>query len=274
MFPPAVLVCLRFFISGLIILGAARLLGAALPKGRELWLTALYGVVVLGGGTGSLVFAEQWVPSGLAALFLTTSPFWMVGLEALLPGGARLHAPSLAGILIGFAGAVLLITPSTSGAAISPNLLRGFLVLQFGCVCWCLGSLLQKRQPTNAHPVISGGVQQLATGIAFVPVALQFPHAPIEPSSRSLWAVAYLIVFGSIVGYSSFVYSMEHLPVTIVSTYTYVNPIVAVFLGSLFYGEAFGLREGMAMIAVFSGVAAVKYWSKQEPQHAEAAEAS
>src|SRR4051794_7387671 len=104
MFPPAVLVSLRYMASGFIMLLGARLLGVPIPTGRELWLTALYGVIVLGGGNGALVFAEQWIPSGLAALFITTSPFWMVGLEALLPGGTRLHMPSLIGIFVGFLG--------------------------------------------------------------------------------------------------------------------------------------------------------------------------
>ena len=220
----------------------ARLLGVPLPAGRELWLTALYGIIVLGGGNGALVFADG-IPSGLAALFLTTSPFWMVGLEALLPGGARLHLPSLIGIGVGFLGIVILVAPSATGAPMSVAMLQGFLVLQLGCFCWSLGSLLQRRQPTRADPVVSGAVQQLATGLAFSPAALLVPHPAIVPNSRGWWAMAYLVVFGAIVGYSAFIYAMEHLPVPIVSTYTYVNPLVAVSLGYLFYREPFGVGK-------------------------------
>jgi drug/metabolite transporter (DMT)-like permease len=260
-FPPLVLVSYRFLISGLIMLAGAALAGARLPKGRELWLTGLLGIVTLGGGNASLVFAEQWIPSGTAALLITTSPFWMVGLEALLPGGERLHLPTLFGIFVGFLGVVILVAPAAVGAGLGKNLVNGFALLQFGCLCWCLGSLLQRRQRTRAHPVVSGAVQQLAVGLAFLPAALLVPDHPIYWHTRGVLAGAYLVVFGSIVGYSAFIYAMEHLPVPIVSTYTYVNPMVAVSLGWVFYREPFGARELVAMTAVFAGVALVKYYS-------------
>ena len=265
-FPPLALVSVRFIASGAIMLAAIRFWGIQLPRGRELWLTAFYGIIILGGGNGCLVFAEQWVPSGTAALFITTSPFWMVGLEAALPGGARLHMPTMAGILIGFLGVLILVAPAAMHSPAGPELLRGFIVLQLGSLCWCLGSLLQRRQPTKAHPVVGGAIQQLATGIAFLPLALFVPEHPIHWHTRGILAVAYLVVFGSIVGYSSFVYILEHLPVPVVSTYTYVNPVVAVFLGWLFYREPFGARELLAMVAVFGGVAIVKYFALTAPK--------
>lgn len=268
-FPPFLLVSSRFLVSGTIILIAAKLLRANLPKGRELWLTSLYGVVTLGGGNSCLVFAEQWIPSGTAALFITTSPFWMVGLAAALPGGERLHAPTLGGIVIGFLGVLALFLPGAGSSGANSALLGGFLLLQFGCLCWCLGSLLQRRQPTQAHPVVSGGIQQLAAGLAFLPAALIVPEHPVNHSTRGWLAFAWLVFFGSIVAYSAFAYCMEHLPVPIVSTYTYVNPLVAVSLGSLFYREPFGSREIFAMLTVFTGVAVVKYFSARQPQRQE-----
>ena len=260
-FPPLTLISARFLASGAIMLAVLKLFGSKIPRGRELWLTALYGIIILGGGNGCLVYAEQWIPSGTAALFITTSPFWMVGLETLLPGGARLHLPTMSGILIGFTGVLILIAPAAMHSPAGAELVKGFLVLQFGCLCWCLGSLLQRRQPTQAHPFVSGAIQQLATGLAFLPLALVVPEHPVHWSARGVWAVAYLVVFGSIVGYSAFIYILEHLPVPVVSTYTYVNPVVAVFLGWLFYSEPFGRRELLAMAAVFTGVAIVKYFS-------------
>jgi drug/metabolite transporter (DMT)-like permease len=264
-FPPLMLVSVRFLASGLLMLLAVKLWGAQLPRGRELWLTALYGVIILGGGNGCLVFAEQWIPSGTAALFITTSPFWMVGLEAVLPGGARLHLPTMAGIILGFTGVLILVAPAAMNSPAGPELLKGFIVLQAGSVCWCLGSLLQRHQPTKAHPVVGGAVQQFATGVAFLPIALLVPEHPVQWSNRGVLALAYLVVFGSIVGYSAFVYILEHLPVPVVSTYTYVNPVVAVFLGWVFYREPFGTRELFAMMAVFAGVAVVKYFAMTAP---------
>jgi drug/metabolite transporter (DMT)-like permease len=256
-FPPQMLVALRYCMSGSILLIASKLMGAALPKGRELWLTALNGVLVLGIGNGCLAVSETWIPSGLAALFISISPFWMVGIEALVPGGEKLHAPTIGGMLIGFAGAAILVTRPTESGFGGP-VLAGFLVLQFGALGWSLGSILQRRQQkATTHPVVSGGVQQLAAGVAFIVPALLGPW-PAHLQARSVWALLYLVVFGSIVGYSAYIYTMSHLPVAVVSIYNYINPIVAVALGWFFYREPFGFREALAMVVIFAGVAIVK----------------
>lgn len=261
-FPPMKLVALRFLASGAIMLAGAKLIGATFPRGRELWLTALFGVIAIGGGNGSLVFAQVWIPSGTAALFITLSPFWMVGIEALLPGGERLHLPTLAGIFVGFLGVLILFAPGAGGSPAGPEMVKGFLLLQFGSVCWCLGSLMQRKLRTGTNPVVNGAIQQMATGLAALPLALVVPEHPIELTTRGLLASVWLVVFGSIVGYSAFIYAMQHLPVPIVSTYTYVNPVVAVSLGWLFYREPFGWRELLAMSVVFTGVGVVKYFSR------------
>lgn len=257
-FPPLALVATRFVASGALLLAAAACKGAHLPRGRELWLTALNGMIILGIGNAALTFAETWIASGLAALIITTSPFWLVGIEALVPGGERLHAPTIAGMIIGLIGAALLVAPGAWSHGVDHDLLKGFLVLQLGCICWSGGSIAQRRQPTRAHPVVSGGVQQLAAGLAFVIPALLVRERPIVWSLRGGAALLYLIVFGSIVGYSAYIYAMDRLPVAVVSVYTYVNPVVAVFLGWLFYREPFGLREAAAMAVIFAGVAVVK----------------
>ena len=262
-FSPMILLATRFLLSGGIMLVGALVSHTTLPKGRELWLTAFYGVLILGGGNGALVFAEEWIPSGLAALFITTSPFWMVGIERMLPGGERLHLPTISGILIGFLGMLVLVGQEATGHAVSGKVLSGFVLLQFGCVCWTVGSLLQRRQPTKAHPVISGAVQQLATGLFWLVPAALMKQPPVNWSWRGVLALLYLVTFGSIVGYSAYVYALEKLPVAVVSTYTYVNPIVAVALGWLVYREPFGLREMAAMTLIFLGVGVVKYYTKR-----------
>jgi drug/metabolite transporter (DMT)-like permease len=259
---PAVLMALRYTISGIILLAVAYFSKAHIPKGRELWYTALYGVIIIGTGTGCLVYAEQWVPSGLASVFITVSPFWMVGVEALIPGGVRLHGPTIVAMLVGLAGTVLLVAPEAMQEGFGGPLLRGFLLLQIGCAGWALGSILQRRHQTKAHPVVSGAVQQLATGLAFaVPALLTKPH-PYNWTVRSLEAVAYLIVFGSIVGYSAYAFVLDRLPISVVSIYNYINPIIAVFLGWIFFREHFGLQELFAMLIIFVGVALVKRYSR------------
>lgn len=263
-FSPLFLVAFRFLLSGGLMLAGARVAGATLPRGRDFWRTALNGLFVLGIGNGCLAFSEQWIPSGLAALFISISPFWMVGMEALVPGGEKLHAPTIAGMLVGFAGAAMLVSPTGMGG-FSGATLAGFMVLQLGSVGWSLGSILQRRQVSNAHPVISGAVQQLATGIAFLAPAL-LGSRPRHVSLLSVSALLYLVVFGSIIGYSAYIYAMSKLPVAVVSIYTYVNPVVAVFLGWLFYREPFGVREAVAMAVIFLGVALVKRNTRRHPE--------
>jgi drug/metabolite transporter (DMT)-like permease len=258
---PEVLMGLRYTISGCILLLVAYFSGAHLPRGRELWYTALYGVTIIGTGTGCLVFAEQWVPSGLASVFITLSPFWMIGIDALIPGGERLHGPTVFAMLVGLAGTTLLVAPEIMGEGFGGPLVRGFLLIELGCGGWCLGSILQRRHQTKAHPVVSGAVQQLATGLAFaVPALFARPH-PSTWSARSIGAVAYLVMFGSIVGYSAYSFALDRLPVSVVSIYNYVNPVIAVFLGWLFFREHFGLQEVIAMLVIFVGVALVKRYS-------------
>jgi drug/metabolite transporter (DMT)-like permease len=264
--PPALLIGVRFLLSGGILLIAVHLYGGQLPARREFLLTAFYGLLALGGGNGSLVFAEQWVPSGIAALFVSTSPFWMVGLEAAQHNGEKLRLSTILGIVIGFGGILVLVGPAAMGVGLGPDLIKGFLMLQAGSFLWCLGSVLQKKQPTTAHPVVSGAIQQFATGVIVLPLASLVPAHPVNWHSRGIWAVAYLVVFGSIVGYSAYSYALEHLPVSVVSTYAYANPIVAVFLGWVFYREPFGWREAVAMALVITGVVVVKYFGHASPQ--------
>jgi drug/metabolite transporter (DMT)-like permease len=255
--PPAFVVCTRFILSGSILLAFALWRGAAIPRGRELWVACVCGALVLGIGNGALVYAEELVPSGLASLFITLAPFWMVGLE-VLTGGEKLHIRTMLGMFIGFAGTVLLLLPGTEKGAVSRSTLIGFAILQVGVVGWTLGSLYQRRQPARAHPIVTGAVQQLAAGLLYAPVALFVPGPAPVFSQRSVLAVVYLVVFGSIVGYSAYIFAMDRLPVAIASVYPYFNSMVAVFLGWLFFREPFGWQELAAMVIIFGGVAVVK----------------
>lgn len=255
------MISIRYIISGAILLVAAAIGGARLPRGRELFYTAVCGIICIGIGNGLLAMVEQWVPSGLAALFYSTSPFWMVGIDALLPGGRRPRGSTIAGLIVGLCGVVYLVSAAVRGEGLSGRTVLGFLLLQISGIGWALGSLLQKRVHSRTAPFISGAVQQLAAGLAVGLPALAFEKFPHAVSLRSEFAVAYLVMFGSIVGFSSFIYSMSRLPVALVSIYTFVNPIVAVFLGWLFFREHFGYRELTAMAIIFMGIVLIR-WSE------------
>jgi drug/metabolite transporter (DMT)-like permease len=265
-FPPLVLVSARFILSGSILVTAALARGARLPRGRDLLIAALSGILILAIGNGCLTFAELLIPSGLAGLISTLSPFWLVGIEAAMPGGERLHAPTIFGMIVGFGGVALLMSGATMSGEVGSGVFgraawSGFLLLQVGMVAWTGGSLYQRRQRADAHPIVVGAVQQLFSGLAVLPLALAFGSHHVAWSTRGISALFYLVTFGSIVGYSAYAYALDRLPVAVVSVYSYVNSVVAVALGWLFYREPFGAREAAAMLVIFAGVGLVKWQS-------------
>jgi len=260
-FPPLVLISTRFILSGVIMIAGALAQGARLPRGRDLWKAGLSGILILSIGNGCLTFAELRIASGLASLIITLSPFWLVGIEAMAPGGERLHPPSILGMIVGFAGAALLVSGGVGSGGFSRAALGGFLILQVGMISWSAGSIYQRRQQVDAHPIVIGAVQQVFAGLAALPVAFWASSHHIAWSVRGVSALFYLVTFGSIVGYSAYVYALDRLPVAVVSIYPYVNSVVAVALGWLFYREPFGAREAAAMLVIFIGVALVKWQS-------------
>ena len=263
--PPLYLISARYLVSGAVLLLGARLAGAEIPRRREMVQTASFGVLCIGFGNGLLVVAETWMPSGLAALFYTTAPFWMVGIEAVLPGGMKPRLFTLGGLTVGFFGVVFLIWPAVNRESIHGGTLSGFLLLQLSVCAWTLGALLQKRVQSKTQPFVSGAIQQLAAGLAALLPALAFERIPKQVSFRSELAFVYLIVFGSLIGFSCFVYAVAKLPVSLVSVYTFVNPVVAVFLGWMVLQESFGYREVIAMVIIFTGVALVRQSEKRRP---------
>jgi drug/metabolite transporter (DMT)-like permease len=255
------LIASRYVISGSILLIAAALSGVQLPRGRELLYTAICGIICIGVGNSLLAISEEWIPSGLAALFFTTSPFWMVGIDALLPGGRRPFLSTLVGLLVGLSGVIFLIAPAAVHEGLGGRTIAAFFLLQLSGIGWVLGSVLQKRVNTRVQPFVSGAVQQLAAGLAVFIPAILFEKAPHAITLRSSLAIAYLVIFGSLVGFSSFIYAMARLPIAMVSIYIFVNPVVAVFLGWLFFREPFGGNELLAMLIIFGGVILVR-WSE------------
>lgn len=264
-FPPLLLIGSRFAISGSLLLVSARLAGARMPRAKEALYSGLCGVLALGVANACLTYAELWIPSSLAALFVTTSPFWMVALDAAWKGGERLRLPVVAGLLIGFAGVGLLVGPDAWREGLGGETMRGFLLLQFGGLCWSGGSIAQRRFTRDVNAVVNGGIQQLSSGIVALIPALVLGQRPGEWGWREAGPVVYLMVFGSIVGYTSYVYALKHLPVSVVTIHVYVNPMVATALGWMFYREPFGKREALAMAVILLGVAVVQRAGHRRP---------
>ncbi len=256
--PPLVLVASRFLLSGGLILAFALWRKWPMPKGPALWWPVGTGLLTLGAGNYYLTLAETHIPSGLAALFITVAPFWMIGTDRIVPGGERVNPKAWIGMLIGFAGAVWLVGPEALQSGWDGSTVKGFLILQVSCMTWSLGSILQKRRPEKTNPILVGGIQQMSVGICFGLLCLGYGDWNFQLSPRVLGAVLYLALFGSVIAYSAYLYSLKHLPLAIVSIYTYINPVVAVTLGWLFYREEFGVKELSAMLIIFLGVWLVK----------------
>jgi drug/metabolite transporter (DMT)-like permease len=260
-FSPVLLMGIRFLSAGVVVLLVSRLFKAKMPSRKEFAFTSLYGVITLGVGIGTLFFAIQWIPSGLAAMLTTTSPFWMIGIEALL-GGDRPNLPTIAGTIVGLVGTLILVTPGAIQEGFGGKVMLSFIVLQIGCGAFALGSILERRHATTTHPIVNAAVQELATGIVFLIPALFLPDQHATWNWRGVAAISYLFLIGGVVGYSAYIYAMKNLPVSLVSVYTYVNPVVAVILGSLIYGEKFSPLNILAMLVIFAGVLIVKQFSQ------------
>jgi len=173
--------------------------------------------------------------------------------------GERVGAWSLAGMLIGFAGLALLVAPHVLDESAGVYTLWGVVALQVGCLSWTAGSVYAKGRPTGVHPLMGAAVQMLVAGAALTALGTGLGEwGEMGVSARSLAALAYLIVFGSIVAYGAYTYAIQKLPLSVVSTYAYVNPVIAVILGWLVLGEALDWRVWVAMTVILGGVMLVK----------------
>lgn len=265
--PPFLMLGIRYTISGAILLVGARLSGIALPRGRELWLTALCGIICIGTGNGFLALAELRIPSGTAALFYTTAPFWMVGIDAILPRGKRPLVTTVMGLGVGVFGVAYMIFPAAAHEGMHGNTWPGFLLIQLSAAGWTLGSLFQKRVHSHAPPFVSGAVQQFAVGLTLLVGGYIFEKMPAVVGARAWLALLYLVLFGSIVGYSAFIYVVKNLPIAIASIYYFVNPVVAVLLGWVVFREPFGGRSAIAMLIIFVGIAIIRWSERPKTEH-------
>lgn len=258
--PPMLFAGIRFLIAGAVLfLVMHRQRGARLPVRREWFDLSVVGLALLGVGTGLVVWAEQWVPSGMAALLVATSPFWVAGIERFTGGSERVGVRGVVGMLVGFAGLVLLIAPTLFSVALGGRYLLGMLALQVACASWSAGSVYAKHRPTGVTPLMGSAIQMLIAGAALTIIGTVMGEWPqMNFSERSLGALLYLIVFGSIVAYGSYTYAVQKLPLSIVSTYSYINPVIAVLLGWAVLAEPLGWRVAAAAIIILAGVALVK----------------
>lgn len=261
--PPASVGAIRFVIAGVLLAAVLVMRGVKLPGIGHWPGLALVGLLLLGVGNGMVVVAEQWVPSGIAAVVIATAPFWIAGLEALIPGGERFSRRTLTGMTIGFGGILLLLWPDlTAGGVIGRQFLYGLIALQLAELGWAAGTAYSKRHARGENALAAAAMQMIFGGTAMLIIAVAAGElGRIQFTLRSAVAELYLIVFGSLLGFPAYIYALKHLPVSTVSLYAYVNPVIAVLLGALLLGEPFGLRIVIASGLVLLGVAVVRGWT-------------
>jgi drug/metabolite transporter (DMT)-like permease len=262
--PPLFMAAARWLAAATLLITILRLRGERLPAVREWPALTLLGILLLGFGNGAVVWAELTVPSGLTAVLVATSPFWMVGLDAVMPGGERLTVRRVTGLLVGFLGIVTLVWPELrAGGGGARAFLVGFISTQIACIGWAIGSSYARWRgrghasgenvlATAAFEMLFGGIVLLAASAAIG----ELRHLAFAP--RWVGALFYLILVGAIGGFGAYAYALKHLPVATVSMYAYVNPIIAVLLGTLVLGEPFSTRIAIAGAIVLGGMVMVR----------------
>jgi drug/metabolite transporter (DMT)-like permease len=265
--PPMLMGGLRWTFAGGL-LGAYMLArGERLPRGRDLWSAVLLGFLMLVLGNGGVVWAEMSVPSGLTAVVIAASPFWMAGVEAFQPDGERITWNTALGLLVGFSGIVLLIWPELmQGGAGGRGFVAGMIALQIACLGWSIGSSYSKRHARHENVFSATAAQMLAGGAMMLAIgSVRGEWGALSWSARSVSAFLYLSTIGAIGGFVAYTYALRHLPVTLVSLYAYINPIIAVALGVALLGEPFTSRMAVAAALVFGGVAIIRRPQTRRP---------
>jgi drug/metabolite transporter (DMT)-like permease len=265
--PPFVLGGVRFLIAGGILLAWTRLRGSEKMEPVHWRNTAIVGAGLILGGNGAVLWAEQFVPSGMTALLVAILPFWMVLIDWLRPNGTRPSVGVSIGLIVGVIGIVVLVGPSaihpsaTSTSAGNGVPLKGAAALMTGSLCWALGSIYSKHATMPKSALLATAMEMLTGGAMLLALALitgETKHFdPAAVSARSMAGFVYLTTIGSLVGFTAYIWLLTVQPASRVSTYAYVNPVVAVFLGWALAGEALSLRTAIAAAIIIGAVALI-----------------
>lgn len=256
-FPPELFAGIRFIIAGALMLLYTGFKGLALPKDiNSIRNQAIVGSFLLLGGNGLVVFAEQWVNSGVASLLVATVPLFMALIELFIPGRPKMDFKGWIGLMIGFAGVALLVFSNSHTGSID---IKGAVLLMVASLSWAIGSVYSKSFKPTGSMFGNIGIQMLAGGIGLTITGLLLGEAShLQFSPKALGAMLYLILFGSMLGYSSYVYVLQKWPAAKAGTYAYVNPPVAVLLGTVVLDEPFSLSILASTVVILLGVLMVQ----------------
>ena len=268
--PPLLMAGFRFIIAGSIMYLWGRLRTNERPTRVHWKSAAIVGLMLLLVGNGALSWSEQLIPSGIAALLVAVSPLWFILIE-WMQGGARPTAGVFIGLALGTIGIAILIDPAdlVGGGEVSA---LGASVLLISSVCWAFGSFYSRRAKLPSSPALANGMEMLIGGVGLILIGALTGEVKdlhlANVTTKSLLAVAYLVVFGSIIGFSSYIWLFHNTTPTRASTYAYVNPIVAVFIGWLVGGEQLPTRVILAALLIIAAVAAITVFGTRKSSKA------
>jgi drug/metabolite transporter (DMT)-like permease len=256
-FPPMLMGALRYTTAGLLMLGWCAIKGDKIWVKKDVIKSGISGLIMLFVATGIVIWVEQTLPSAMVAITVSAGPIWFVVLDKLNWRVNFKSRSTIGGLVIGFAGVILLfgeqVSKALAGGHSAPTFL-GMLLLMFGPVAWSAGSLYSKRNATTGPARLNTAWQMIIAGIAFIPAGMAHHEfngfSLMNVPAHSWWAIVYLILFGSIGAFSAYIWLLQVRPATQVSTHSYVNPVIAVLLGVLFAGEQISLLQivGLAVI--------------------------
>ncbi len=267
--PPFYMAGMRFLISGLILYIWRRLAGDPAPTRRQWRSAVIVGLLLLVGGNGILSWAEQHVASGIAALIIASIPLWIALIDSLSPNGVRPDWKIIVGLLIGFGGIILLVTESESFGAAHEMNLAGFGALLVAAFLWSLGSIYGRDADMPKSSLLGTGIEMLggAAGLFLAGTFLgEWKAVNVAAiSTRSLLGLAYLVAAGSLLGFTSYSWLLRNAPVSLVSTYAYVNPVVAIFLGAWLAGEVINLPIVFSALIIIASVVVINMSKRARP---------
>jgi drug/metabolite transporter (DMT)-like permease len=256
--PPFLMAGTRFLVAGTVLYIWRRSAGDPAPS-RGQWLrAAVVGVLLLFGGNGLVSLAEKDVASGVAALIVGSAPLWMTTMEALRPGGVRPNWLGVLGLVMGFGGILLLVGPSLLNGGQADSHPQGIVILLCAALFWSIGASYSRHADLPASSLLSTGMEMLAggTGLYLAGTVTGEWHQLVlsDVTARSWLGLVYLTLFGSLVAFTAYAWLLRSAPVSLVATYAYVNPLVAILLGSLFAQELLTMRILLAALVIVGSV--------------------